>query len=325
MTPDFDILIDGASIKGRINDRLLELTVSDAQGQESDTCQILIDDRDQALAIPRKGAQLSVSLGYVETGLVHMGLFTVDEVTLSGNPREMSISAKAADMRESLKEQKTRSFEKKSLGDIIGEIAGNHNLRPAVSSELASRVIPYLGQTEESDLHLVTRLAKDHGAVFKVANGAFLFTAKSAGQSASGQTMGTVVISPANCKEWSATLQDRPRHKEVKAHWHDRDKGERTTETQGGTGGDAAFMVRHDLPSKDEAQWQAEARAGDLARAEGSLDATLIGDPSIAAEKSAVMRGLRAGIDGIDWTITNAEHSYSSGGYTTSITAELKA
>lgn len=325
MTPDFDILIGGQSIKGNVNDRLLDLTVSDDQGQRSDACNFTVDDRDQALAIPRRGALLSVMLGYRETGLTHMGLFTVDEIGLQGGPRQMRISAKAADMRETLKEQKTRRFETKSLGDIVGEIAGDHQLKPAISKSLASRVLPFLGQTEESDLHLLTRLARDHGALFKVANGSLLFTAKGKGESASGQAMAPVIVSPVNCITWNVTLQDRPQHKEIKSHWHDRAKAERQTEKSGGSGGEAAFMLRHDAPSQEEAQWQAEARSGDLARAEGSLDAELIGNPAIAAEMPAVMQGLRAGTDGIQWTITRAEHRLSDSGYTTSISAELKA
>lgn len=73
MTPAWSISADGVDITSRFNDRLLELTVTDNEGLKSDSCEILVDDRDGQLAIPRKGAILAISMGYRETGLTFMG------------------------------------------------------------------------------------------------------------------------------------------------------------------------------------------------------------------------------------------------------------
>ncbi len=148
MTPAWSISADGVDITSRFNDRLLELTVTDNEGLKSDSCEILVDDRDGQLAIPRKGAILAISMGYRETGLTFMGLYTVDEVEVSGFPRQMRISASAADLREKLKEQRSKGYDKKKIGDIVGEIAKRHNLKPAVSSALKDFEYEHLAQSE---------------------------------------------------------------------------------------------------------------------------------------------------------------------------------
>jgi phage protein D len=84
MTPAFQLFADGVDVTSRINDRLLSLTIKDAAGHESDTLALEVDDRDGLVAIPREGAKLGCWLGYAETGLSFMGLFTVDDVSSKG-------------------------------------------------------------------------------------------------------------------------------------------------------------------------------------------------------------------------------------------------
>ena len=87
----------------------MSLTVSDRAGLHTDTVEIRLDDREGHIDLPNKGAELKVSIGDKEQGLVQMGLYTVDEIELSGPPDTLIIRAKAANMRSSLKEHKTRS------------------------------------------------------------------------------------------------------------------------------------------------------------------------------------------------------------------------
>ena len=112
MTPAYRILADGKEITALIRDRLLSLKIEDNAGTQSDTLTLMLDDRDPAITIPRTGARLEVYLGYQETSLQRMGSYTVDEVTLSGSPNTLTIRAKAADMRKSLKACKRRSWDR---------------------------------------------------------------------------------------------------------------------------------------------------------------------------------------------------------------------
>ena len=234
MTPAWLILADGVDVTGNFNDRLLSLTVTDNEGLKSDTCEIEVDDRDGRLAVPRKGTLLSISMGYRETGLTLMGVYTVDEVELSGFPRKMRISGSAADLRDKLKAQRNKGYEGKTVGEIVKEIAGRHGLTPAVGSSLASFRYDYLGQTEESDLHFLTRLARRHDALAKVANGRLLLTKRGEAKAASGAALVEAIIGAAQVIEYSATFQDRPAHKKSKASWWDRKKAKRETEESDG-------------------------------------------------------------------------------------------
>ena len=230
MTPAWQILADGLDVTANFNDRLIELTVTDHEGMKSDSCEIVVDDRDGILAVPRKGTLLSISMGYRETGLVLMGLFTVDEVELTGFPRQVRISGASADLRDKLKSQRSKAYENKTLGGIVGEIASRHGLSAAVGASLRGFSYPFLGQSEESDLHFMTRLAKKHDALFKVAGGKLLFMRRGESLSASGQELSAVAISGDRVTQYRATFQDRPAHKKSKATYWDRDEVDRKTE-----------------------------------------------------------------------------------------------
>ncbi|MEE9358423.1 hypothetical protein [Candidatus Vondammii sp. HM_W22] len=160
MTPAYRIIADQQDITAIIRDRLISLHVTDKTGLVSDTAETTLDDRNSAIEIPRTGALLEIYMGYQETGLYRMGSYTVDEVELTGLPNTMRIRAKAADMRQSLKSCKLRSWDDITLGDLVATIAAEHGLIPRVGEFLDAIHIPHLDQTYESDMHLLTRLAK---------------------------------------------------------------------------------------------------------------------------------------------------------------------
>lgn len=141
MTPDFKVIAAGVNITPQIRDRLLSLTVRDDAGARADTVEITLDDRGGLIELPAPGAPLLVMLGYRETGLVPMGLFTSDEVTVSAPPATLTIRAKAADLGGSIKDQKTRSWDKITIGDIVGTIAGEHDLKPKVADRFRAILI----------------------------------------------------------------------------------------------------------------------------------------------------------------------------------------
>jgi phage protein D len=230
MTPDWQILADGIDVTANFNDRLIELTVTNHEGMKSDSCEIMVDDRDGILAVPRKGTLLTIFMGYRETGLALMGLFTVDEVELTGFPRQMRISASAADLRDALKSQRSKAYEGKTLGAVVGEIAARHGLGAAVNASLSGFSYDFLGQSEESDLHFLTRLAQQHDALFKVAGGKLLFMQRGEALSASGQKLSAIIITGDCVTQYSATFQDRPAHKKSSATWWNRDEADSETE-----------------------------------------------------------------------------------------------
>lgn len=326
-SPAFAISSGGLDLTGNFNDRLISLEVSDAEGFASDSVTITLDDRDGAIAIPPKGKVLNVSLGYRETGLIPMGQFTVDEVEVSGWPQQMTIRARAADLRDTLKQHRTGYWDEKSLSDILSEVAQRNGLSAAVGQELSSFEYKYLPQTEESDLHLITRLAKQHDAIAKVAGGKLLFSKKGTGMSAGGVHLGGATITRTMMLDYTAQLKDRPAHKETRATWWDRKKVERVVEkgnskTATDQAVDAIFGYRHSLPTKEEAEARAQSQQDELDRAAATLNVTIIGNPNIGAEMVISVVGVRAGVDG-QWRVKTATHNLDSSGYVTSLSCEI--
>ncbi len=108
MTPAFKIIAAGVNITPQIEDRLLGLSINDEAGFKSDTVEITLDDRDNAIELPLPGAPIAVFMGYEETYLVPMGVFTADEVLAKGPPDTITIRGRSVNLGGSMQEQKTR-------------------------------------------------------------------------------------------------------------------------------------------------------------------------------------------------------------------------
>lgn len=320
MTPLLHILANRQDITAAVRDRLLSLKVSDRAGLHTDAVEIRLDDREGRLEIPKKGAELDISIGYKEQGLVKMGLYTVDEIELSGPPDTLIIRAKAANMRSTLKEHKTRSWDKTTLGRLVSTIAREHRLRPRISQPLSVIDIPHLDQTAESDLHLLTRLAKQYDAVTKPAGGFLLFVPKGEARSATGKTIPPVSINRKQTSDYRATMADRGKYQAVLAHWHNVATGVRTPVQVGD--GKPVYTLRHSYSDAATAQSAARGKLDALSRGLVTANLTLKhGNPLIAAESKLTLSGFRPGING-DWVVTQVNHEISDSGYSTRVEAE---
>jgi hypothetical protein len=265
---------------------------------------------------------MTVSLGWQGPGVSVQGTYIVDEVELSGPPDTLAIRAKAADMRASLKAQKTRSWDAVSIGELVRQIAAGHGLKARVGSALRGVRIPHLDQTEESDLHLLTRLARDHDAVAKPAGEHLLFVPRGEAASATGQPMPAVDVRLQDVSRWRVTLADRDAYSSVRANWHEPDTGQLRTETAGS--GEPAWTLRRAYASASEASEAARAKLAELARGTASLSLKLAsGNPAIAAEGVLMLGGFGDGADG-SWTCVRVVHRLDRGGYSTQAEGELK-
>jgi len=321
MKPIFTLAIDGTDRTALFSDRVVSLTVTDEDGMKSDRVSIVLDDRDNALSLPRKGAEVRIGLGYEETGIAYMGDFTVDQVEPSGPPDRIKVTARAAKFRQSLKAPKTRNWTNVTLGDLVKTIAAEHGYEPKIADALAGVSIAQIDQTEESDIHLLTRLSGQHGAVAKPAAGRLLFVPRGQVKSASGKLLTPVALTRENLTTWHATLPDRGRYLSVTAYWHNPATGARVTETAGA--GQPVFTIRHGFPTPEDARTAAASKFDALNRKRATLSLTLPGDPAIAAEAPLVVSGVREGVNGT-WIVTSCKHVFNGSTYTTSLEAEAK-
>ena len=322
MTPDFTIKVDGREdATAAIRDRFLKLSVTDEAGEQSDSAEIRVDDRDHVVELPRKGSELEISLGWKDGKRTPTGRYVVDETGLEGPPDTLVIRARGADMRQPLKARKTRSWSDVSLGDLVAGIASEHGLRSRVGNALRSIRIPHLDQTEESDLHLLTRLARDYDAIAKPASGVLLLVPRGDAVSASGASMPVIDVTPGNASRWRVSLADRSEYQAVRASWRDAEAAGDITE-EAGSGG-TVYTLRRLYPSSSEARSAARAKLKALMRGTGRLSITLDpGSPEVSAEAALQLQGFRPGLDG-RWICMRVTHAIASSGYSTTAVAEL--
>jgi phage protein D len=323
MQPIFKVLADTFDISLRLKDRLVSIRTSDEAGFKADTCSIELDDRDGLIQLPRKGAKLEVFLGYRTSGLNQVGSYIVDEVSLSGPPDTMTISAKAADMREDFKSQKTRSFDNITLGDLVKTIAGENGLAGKVAGELAGVSFAHLDQTEESDLHLLTRLAKQHNGVAKVTHDLLIVAAAGQSKSVSGAVLPSVGINKSQVDSWHYVDADRGKYAAVTATWHNKTSGEKVIVST--SSAKPAYTLRHTYDNEQQAVEAAKAKLEELNQGAATMELSLaVGNSTLFAESALVLSGFRSGINGGNWTAKRVEHEFSNSGFTTRVSAETK-
>jgi phage protein D len=328
MHPIVTLTVDGTPVAGTFYERLVSLTITDHEGVQADTFEAELNDGPpQFLALPRRGAIVVPSLGYQETGQRRFGRFTVDQVNGKCLPYSLSISGKQADLKSGkLKSPKERHWDGKTIGDIVKEIAGETGLEARVSQDMAGKTLDWAGQQDESAIHFLERLARRHGALFAVKDGKLLFVARGAGQSASGSDLDTLVITPAMLVKNSMSFDynDRGAYKKVVAYYQDRDKAERReVEVDGDSNGDGIYRIPEPFSSPDEADEAASSKAKKLKSGEGRVSFSTPGDVTIFAGRPVVFSDVRPGVDGVDYVIETATHTYSKrAGYVTKVDAK---
>jgi len=317
--PVFTVAADNRDITAKIADRLVSLRVTDEAGVRSDTCVVALDNGDGAIVPPKTGAELAVGLGYEETGIVRLGVFTVGEVELSAPPRTLTIRAHAAKMAGALKAERTRSFEGRTLGDIVRAIAAEHGYEPKITDDLAAVDPGHLDQIAESDMHFLTRLAKDRGAVAKFAHGFLLFAPQGEAKAVSGKALTPIRIRGGDVAGYTYTTADRASYASVEAVWRDVSANRERIVAAGS--GKPVKRLRRVYPNAETAGAAAEAKLARLTRGKVSLNLQLPGRATASAEAPLRLDGLHPEIDAVPWVVDRAVHDLTNRGYALTIDA----
>lgn len=224
--PIWRVAIDGADITAALEGRLMSLTLTDNRGMEADQLDLTLDDADGRLALPPRGAILSLALGWEADGLTDKGSYTVDEFEHSGAPDQVTIRARSADLRAGLSTQRTRSFHQVTVDTIVNDIAAAHGLKAAIAATLASEIIDHLDQTNESDANLLTRMAGMFDAIATIKAGRLVFMPAGAGVSASGKPLPVVTITRQDGDQHRFSIAERDSYTAVKALYNDIGQGQ---------------------------------------------------------------------------------------------------
>jgi len=227
-TPLAEIKVNGKPVATLFNERLISVTIVDKEGVTSDTISCELNDSNPFADIPKKGDTITASLGYVETGLADFGSYTADDPEVRCLPFGMTVNGKGANVRDQAKQHRSRHWDKKTVKEIVEQIAGENGLSPVIDGEVGAYQYEWFGQQDESDLHVVERLARRHDALFSIKDGRLIFAKKGSGRSASGKELTAIVASPYNIVEGTCRVNfaHRQKYKKVKARHQDRQKAE---------------------------------------------------------------------------------------------------
>ena len=293
---------------------------ADNAGQ-ADQLDLVLSDADGQLALPPKDALVTVKLGWVGQALVDKGSFTVDEIEHSGSPDQLHIKARSADMVDTLKVRAEKSWHQRTIGDIVGEIAGKHGLAPRVDDKLAKVEVDDVDQTHESDLNFVSRLAKRYDAVATVKKGHLLFLPINGTRSSKGEPLGSASISRADGDQHRFHTADREAYSGVRAYWHDPKKAKRRGVLVGLSGN--AKRLRDTYGSEADALAAAKAEWQRIQRGAATFELTLaLGRPELIPQTPVRVSGFKPAINAIAWLTVKTAHTVSDGGLTTRIELE---
>jgi phage protein D len=322
-TPSYRLIVNGQNITPTVNGRLINLTLTDERGDKADQLDITLDDHEGLLAMPPQKATIECWIGWKDA-LVYKGRFTLDEVSHSGPPDVLTLRARSADFKGSIKRKREQSYHGVKLGDILSAVATRNGLQQAIDAELAATPIDHLDQTGESDLNLITRLGEQYGAVATVKDGRLLFKPAGTGTTAGGSAIPAITIhrSKGDQHQYQRTERDSD-YTGVQAHWQDTGTGQQQTVTVGTD--ENAKVLRHTHPNAAEAESAAKAEWHSMKRAGGKLTLNLAeGIAELYPETPVNVVGFKPDIDGTDWVTERVVHSLSESGYTVRGELEVK-
>lgn len=318
---NYQIKANGDDITQALAKQLRSLTVTDSQGDSSDTVDIELDNRGKTFLFPETGALLDIYLGKSPDSLIFKGTFEVDELEEPLEIDTLRIHAKAAKMKSSFKAPKDASFDDITLGELVNQIATTHNYEPVISDALAPVHYEHIDQVAESDMNLLTRLAGEQGAMAKPVANRLLVLTKDEAKTASGNDIEPVIISDSENSAGRVTIAERNNYQQVLAHYFDEDLQERQ-EVSAGTG-EPVYVIRSRFANAERAQAKANAKLKSLQRGQKSMALTRPLSPELVAEAPVTIENHKDSANG-NWVIEQVTHTISENqAATTSLTLHL--
>ncbi|CAI0858541.1 Phage protein D [Serratia rubidaea] len=355
IAPDFIITLDDKDITASIAPRLISLKLKDVSGFAADSLSIILDDSDGQLIMPRRGALLTLYIGWQGSALFGHGSFVIDTITHTGAPDQLTISANSADFRRSLNQLRSQSYSDIALGDIIKQISERNQLRaPNVDTGLSEITIPHIDQTNESDLQFLVRLATLNGAKVSLRFQRISFFKPGVGGVSNGEPLQVQVLTRNDGDKHSFNIADKNAYSGVSAVWLNTDKpndankkirldrqlpggskntagsppakpGAQTSPNNYLLGaGDNIFNIPKIFRDKDAAMRGAEAVFKRIQQGLAKFTINLaIGRPDLVPGTPIIVRGFKSQIDSQRWAINTITHILSSSGYTCTLDLQV--
>ncbi len=343
-SPGFSITM-GGKVRTQLDERIMSLSLTDNRGFDADQLSISVDDSDGMVALPPRGAELAVSIGWLGEPLIYKGLYTVDEVSHEGPGDIIGITARSADFREEFNVKREVSWHDVTVERVVSAIAHRYGLKAQISEMLMDIEIDHADQTQESDMSFLTRMADMLGAIATVKNGSLLFILPGGGVTADGKAIPSASIDRTSGDRHRFRIADRDAYTGVRAYWLDlnfgkkkkvsvkrrkpaKPKKEKSSSREGdymeGADGNV-YVLRKTYQNEEAAKRAAAAKWQQLQRGAAEFSITLArGRAELYPEMHVTVSGFKDEIDNQDWIIARAEHVIDDSGFTTRLELEAK-
>lgn len=227
LTPVAKLTINGKPFNTDALTRIISISLTDKSGFEADELTVSLSDHDGALALPPKSAEITIALGYIETGIVDKGSYKITEVSWNGAPDTLHITAQSADTSDRFSEAKEKSWHKTSLKEIIESIAAANGYAPIIGKAYQEEKIDHIDQSNESDAAFLSRLAERYDAIATVKHGRLLFVSSGEATTASGQPLPTIRITRNSGDQYTFRYSNTESYNAVRAYYIDKQTGKK--------------------------------------------------------------------------------------------------
>ncbi len=211
------ILYEGKDITADVSPMCTAIRYNDFWRSQSDELELEFEDSRGYWRSwgPAKGHRVEAWLGTSSMEMLACGSFEVDEISFFGPPHQVRFKCLATGINPGFREQRTRFFERKSLGDLAGEVASRYGL--TVAGAPAGVSIETAFQDGEHDLAFLRRISERFGYAFKVARERLVFF-----KATELEGMETVItVTPSTVKEYDFQSSAEPVTQEVSLKYYD--------------------------------------------------------------------------------------------------------
>ncbi|MCK5932072.1 MAG: late control D family protein [Fulvimarina manganoxydans] len=307
---EWAVLVNGTDVTLNMRPYLMTVEVQDMDGTSSDTCRLSFDDSEGQCLLPPHGADIEVFLdgAPIFEGKVDSTPWRVSR----GEGRVLTVSAKGFDTRGKAKAGQQWHLDDATLEDALGKAAEKAGFSVVVDPAFAAIKRAYWAPDGASFLAWGEKLARAHGATFKMRGTQAVFAKRGNGLSVTGAPMPTVtgIVGQNVISVDIDPSKGRPVFKQKRVRYFDRAKAqfmEKVVDVETGDASDAIDTLRWLANDEDHAQAIADGQKTNAEReaAVGSVGLTLT--VTAQAEGTFVLTGARPGIDGT-YRITGVTH-----------------
>ena len=316
MKPDFKISLGRIDRTPALRPILSSISVIDKPGIDADSCDIVLF-ASRSLAIPESGTDVTVWLGYEESGVSEVFKGVINKIVYSGPPTVLSIQATGVPLSDEkrLQGSHTRSWNDTTLGAVFEEIIQTAGFVARVHDALAGICLKRLIQSIETDIEILAQLAKTFGGVLKSDGDVVAVVPRDSLERADGEKLPMVTIGLYSKYSW--TLRQRDGYKTIVAFYQDAEAGETKAVIVGS--GEPELRLKTIFDSESAARNAAEKELEKL-KARTLLNVSLPGR-FIPVGSPLRIVGAPKVISDRDYQVVRVHHSYG-GGYTMSVEAE---